>query len=374
MPLAAEAASPQRPLPGATVNAFERRVRTHVIRTLFDTGAAPSNDDTAHALDSTPDAARAALHASARPEGAHTHMSSASRTIVICGATGKQGGAVLDSLSRDGGWHLVALTRDVNGPAAHAIRQRGVEVRYADLVDADSLTKAFAGAYGVYGVTTMVTPKGKLDTAMERRQGRAIADACVASGVQHLVLSTIPFFGDRPPMVPYIRSKLDVEAFVVERGVPHTFLGPGSFMDEIGGEFLPVKNGVVTGQAADDVKVPYVACRDIGEFARFAFADPAAFMGRKLTLIGDFISGEELAQVLTRVTGGRPHRHKAPPIWLMWIFAREWISLRKQFEAWGRAPHPQDLLDAVAECRRLRPEMLSFERYLEESGFGKATS
>ncbi|MCW5982804.1 MAG: NmrA family NAD(P)-binding protein [Bryobacteraceae bacterium] len=247
-------------------------------------------------------------------------------------------------------------------------------MRYADLDDADSMAEAFSGEYGVYGVTTMLKPTGKLDMEMERRQGRNIADACVANFVEHLVLSTIPYFGDGPALVPYIRSKLDIEAYVVEKAVPYTFLGPGSFMDEIGGEYLPVKKRVLTGQAADDVKIPYVACRDIGEFARLAFARPSAFIGRKLTLIGDFISGEELAQVLSRVSGGKPFRHKAPPIWLLWIFAREWITLRKQFESWGRPPHPQALLDAIVECHRLLPDILSFEGYLRTPEFGKVAN
>lgn len=152
----------------------------------------------------------------------------------------------------------------MHGSRAGTIRERGVEVCYADLDDAARLTEAFAGAYGVYGVTTMLTSKGKLDMDMERRQGRNIADACVASHVEHLVLSTIPYCGDGPALVPYIRSKLDIEKYVIDTGIPYTFLGPGSFMDEIGGEYLPVKNGVLTGQAADDVKIPYVASRDIG--------------------------------------------------------------------------------------------------------------
>lgn len=59
-----------------------------------------------------------------------------------------------------------------------------------------------------------------------------------------------------------------------ELDLPFTFLRPASFMDEIGGEYLPVKRGVITGQADGDVKVPYVACRDIGAFARLAFEDP----------------------------------------------------------------------------------------------------
>lgn len=45
------------------MNGFERLVRTHVIRALRDTSAAPSSEDIASALGSTTDAVRAALHA-----------------------------------------------------------------------------------------------------------------------------------------------------------------------------------------------------------------------------------------------------------------------------------------------------------------------
>jgi hypothetical protein len=116
---------------------------------------------------------------------------------------------------------------------AHELKERGVEVLRADLQDPDSLTSSLAGAYGVFGVTTPLSPKGKIDTHMEWEQGRNIADACL-------------------------------------------------------------KNGVINGQAEDDAKVPYIACRDIGEFARLAFEDPATFIGQKLNLVGDFISGNGL--------------------------------------------------------------------------------
>ncbi len=295
-------------------------------------------------------------------------MNSTKGKIVICGATGKQGGAVLRSLLAAGHRDLRALSRIPGGSSAASIRAQGVEVVAADLDDRASLNAAFNGAYGVYGVTTMMSSSGKLDMQMERRQGINIAEACVENEVEHLVLSTIPSIGDQV-LVPYIRSKLDIEAYVRERGIPFTFLGPGSFMDEIGGEYLPIKNGVVTGQAADDVKIPYVACEDIGEFAKLAFENPDAFRGRKLNLIGDFISGDELAAVLSRVSSDRPIRHKAPPIWLMWIFAREWIALRKQFESWGRPPYPEAMLQGIEESRRLHPGILSFEAYLKKSGF-----
>jgi uncharacterized protein YbjT (DUF2867 family) len=123
-----------------------------------------------------------------------------------------------------------------------------------DRLDAQSLSRAFDGAYGVYGVTTPLTPRGKIDTEQERRQhGFNIADACVVAGIQHLVLSTVLYINVDQLAVPYVRSKQAVEEYVIASGTPFTFLRPAPFMDEIGGEFLPVKKGVLTGQIASVV-------------------------------------------------------------------------------------------------------------------------
>lgn len=292
-------------------------------------------------------------------------------TIAVCGATGHQGGAVLEHLEAQDRWHIRALSRDPEGEVARRIRDRGIEVVAADLADVDSLIAAFTGASGVFGVTTPMAANGKLDMPAELRQGRAIVDACVAAGVGHLVLSTVLHIDD-DVSVPYLETKREIERYVIERDVPHTFLCPASFMDELGGEFLPVKRGVLTGQADGDAKVPYTACTDIGAFAALAFADRDRFLGRKINVIGDFLTGDDLAATLTRI-GGRTVRHKVPPVWLMRIFAREWITLRRLFERWGRPPHPQVMLDSLAGCRDLRADMLDFEQYLHATGWRPST-
>jgi uncharacterized protein YbjT (DUF2867 family) len=69
-------------------------------------------------------------------------MTSQNRTIVICGASGKQAGAVLKSLLKSREWNIVALSRDPDGARAVALKQRGVEVRRADLQDRATLNQA----------------------------------------------------------------------------------------------------------------------------------------------------------------------------------------------------------------------------------------
>jgi uncharacterized protein YbjT (DUF2867 family) len=292
-------------------------------------------------------------------------MTQSRKTIVICGATGKQGGAVLEALAAsDGDWKLIALSRDTGSDKARALSEQGVELRTADLQDAASLIKAFEGAYGVYGVTTPLTPGGKIDTGMEFEQGKNIVDACLANNIRHLVLSTVLYVQEGVERsLQYISKKIELEKLIERRNLPCTVLRPGSFMDEIGGEYLPVKKGVLTGQADGDALLPYIAARDIGKAAARAFSEPESYYGKKFNLVGDFISGDALAEVLSRVTG-IAHRHKAPPMLLMYLFAREWIPLRRHFEKWGRPPHPEALLSALRETRELVPDALTFERYL----------
>jgi CheY-specific phosphatase CheX len=62
---------------------------------------------------------------------------------VIIGATGGQGGSVVNSFLKDGTYAVRAVTRNVNSEKAKALHARGVEVVTADLNDVTSLVQAF---------------------------------------------------------------------------------------------------------------------------------------------------------------------------------------------------------------------------------------
>ena len=68
------------------------------------------------------------------------------KTVVVCGATGKQGGAVVECLSKTKNFKIVALSRSPNGKAGMAMKEKGIEVMKADLQDKRSLVNAFRGA------------------------------------------------------------------------------------------------------------------------------------------------------------------------------------------------------------------------------------
>lgn len=114
------------------------------------------------------------------------------RLITIFGATGNQGGSVINTvlghqnLSKQ--FALRGITRNTSSDKAKALADKGVELAVADLNDPTSLGKALKGSYAVFAVTNY-WETGSRET--EVAQGKAIADACVTAGVKHVVWSTL---------------------------------------------------------------------------------------------------------------------------------------------------------------------------------------
>jgi uncharacterized protein YbjT (DUF2867 family) len=109
------------------------------------------------------------------------------RLIVVCGATGSQGGAVARSLL-DRGFRVRALTRDLQKPEAQTLAEQGAEVVQGDMEDRSSMDQVLVeGVYGVFSVQNF------WETGYDRevQQGKIVADAAKAAGVDHFVYSSV---------------------------------------------------------------------------------------------------------------------------------------------------------------------------------------
>jgi len=74
-------------------------------------------------------------------------------TVVVTGATGKQGGAVARGLLKQG--HSVrAVTRDPNSIQAKSLADAGATLVAASLEDTAEITKALEGATSLFAMTT----------------------------------------------------------------------------------------------------------------------------------------------------------------------------------------------------------------------------
>jgi uncharacterized protein YbjT (DUF2867 family) len=89
-----------------------------------------------------------------------------SKTILVTGATGQQGGATVDALlASPSGWNVIALSRKPEAPAARALVALGVQVLRGDMTDRASLREAMKGVHGVYSVQATPASMGKFARA-----------------------------------------------------------------------------------------------------------------------------------------------------------------------------------------------------------------
>jgi uncharacterized protein YbjT (DUF2867 family) len=222
------------------------------------------------------------------------------KLIAVIGATGQQGGGVLRALQAGGQFKVRALTRN---PDQH--RDLAEEVVEADLNRPDTLQPAFAGAHGVFLVTS-----SSLEGTDEVAQGTAAVRAAKAAGVRHFIWSTLPdvkaISGGKFD-VPHFTNKAKVDRVVTEAGFAnHTFVIAPFFYQNLAGAMAPQlqADGSMGWALPLD---PSVHCihmgdiRELGTIVAGAFADPdQAGHGEYLPLVGDFISFNEIVDVLNR--------------------------------------------------------------------------
>ena len=87
-----------------------------------------------------------------------------------------------------GGFTARALTRDVNSDKAKELAKLGAEVVAADVDEAESLKRAFEGAYGAFCVTFFWE---HFSPEKELAEADAMAQAAKHAGVQHVIWSTL---------------------------------------------------------------------------------------------------------------------------------------------------------------------------------------
>jgi len=293
------------------------------------------------------------------------------KKLVVCGSTGTQGGSLIEVMKDIEGWDIFGFTRDMKSEQAKALISQGTTMGEADLEDNSSLVKVIEGADCVFGITQPWNKSyTKVNTDAELKQGVNIVDACKATDVKHLVLSTAAHLTDEKVGLPHVDVKIDIEEYAKASGVPTTYLKPGQFMDNIGKKFLAVKKGKIRGFVAGDARVPYIATKDIGEFARIAFENPDEYISQHIKLIGDFISGDKLAETMGIIRGG-DFRYTAVPKWLIWIMSREFYVMRVAFEELARDEIADQIPPEIEKCKKIYPGLMSMESYLVSKGWDK---
>ena len=226
------------------------------------------------------------------------------RQILVTGATGAQGGAVANALLRDG-QRVRALTR-----RPEALDHTTMDVRKGDFDDPASLRAAADGADAVFVVTT---PFGTdLDT--EVRHAKAMIDAAIDAGVDHIVYTSAAN-ADHRTGIPHFDSKLEVEHYLIDRKARHTILAPAAFIDDKLGDWAleSLRHGRYPVPMAGDRPLALISAADIGAVAAQVFADPDGFDGHRIDLAAEELTPDQMAAALSEAIG-KPIQHQHVPI------------------------------------------------------------
>lgn len=287
------------------------------------------------------------LHRMTRPDAA--------ATIVVAGATGRQGGAVARRLL-DAGWSVRALTRSPQSKAARALATAGAEVVRADMSDRASLDAALAGAYGVFSVQNPAI-SGVED---EVRQGKNVADAARDAELQHVVYASAGT-GAADTGVEWWNSKLAIEAHMRGLGLPLTIVRPVAFMELMTDRdfYPPVSTWhLMPKLAGATTPIPWIAVDDAAAVAVLAFADRDRYVGRDLKLAAELRSIDECRALYEEVRGRRPRGFPMP----VWMFNRVGSRDLVRMWRWLRASPPAG---DPATLRAIRPEALTVRDWLK---------
>jgi uncharacterized protein YbjT (DUF2867 family) len=289
-------------------------------------------------------------------------MTQADKTVLVIGATGRQGGAVVRHMLPKA-WKLRALTRHPAGHEAQSLASQGVEVVQGDLEDPASIARAAEGVYAIYSVQDFWAVGAK----REVQQGKNVAEAAKRASVKHFVYSSVGG-AERNTGIPHWESKWEVENIIRGLGLPATIIRPAAFMETY--YIDQVELGILQGKLADPIRgdKPYqtIATDDIGAFVALAFERPTEFIGKELEIAGSELTNLEAAKVFSRVLGKPVKFQKLPLALVRLVLGKEFYLMFRWFNEAGFKAD-------IAALRRRYPEvhLHTLQEWLRVEGWNK---
>ncbi|GAA3045083.1 NAD(P)H-binding protein [Streptomyces roseofulvus] len=187
--------------------------------------------------------------------------------ILVTGATGNIGRALLKELHARGVEPLRGLTRD----AARAVMPDGVEAVEGDLAEPALLQPALNGVRSLFLVSRVGSDDGILEAARQ-------------AGVEHVVLVSSITVQTHPHLGPAAEN-LEVEELLKESGMAWTILRPTQFASNALMWAAAIRGREPVRAPYAETALPTIHPADIGSVARVALTEPG-HRGRTYALTG----------------------------------------------------------------------------------------
>jgi len=315
-----------------------------------------------------------------------------SSVVLVIGGTGAMGGPVVRKLLTTSERTVRVFTRNADSVRVKALLTGGggrVEVAQGNLDNEDSLHAAMSGVDAVFCNTDFWSTASPL---REYEQGRRALQAAQRSDIEHFVWSSldnaIGLTDGRIP-VPHFDSKAAVEGWInlmrseefmrqdtdgwYSRHVSVLVTAPyfQNFQFRVlprQGRLSDGRDGLVFNIALGTGRYPLIALEDIAWFADHILGDFEQWGDRTLRVLGDSLTGHEIAASFERVTGIAAEYRNVTLETIrteMPSTGHDVAGMFAFFQAFDVMERSRD----IQYLRRLHPGLLSFSDWLTKSGW-----
>ena len=241
-------------------------------------------------------------------------------------ATSRQGNGVVKELSKTNQYRIRAITRNVNGTRAKELEKLpNVSLVKGDLLDKESLCKAFEGVEIIFGNTTPTKGwkifRGSIVREYELEQGKNLVDevnrAFKKGKLNHFIFSSIckaknPLKND--PVPGHFSSKWNIEDYIELNNLQSitTILRPVSYFENFENK-LPgysISQTIFPGIIGGNYKWQTIAVEDIGKWVKGVLSKQDKYKNKSLNIATEELTGEEMAHTLENLISSEVKKTK----------------------------------------------------------------
>jgi uncharacterized protein YbjT (DUF2867 family) len=230
-------------------------------------------------------------------------------TVLVTGATGQQGGALSRMLLKRG-HRVLAFVRSPESAQARELEKAGAELLAGDFDEPESLEEAMKGVDAVFGMATPFSTEG---LEGEVRHGRHLIDAAKIARVPHFVYSSVAG-AEHDTGIPHFDTKRVVEDYLRRSGLAYTIVAPVFFMENfLGPQYAQrLHEGTLALPLPPHHGLQMVALADLAAFTARVMELPEEFLGRRIEVASDEVTGEQAAALIAYVSGHKLRYEEIP--------------------------------------------------------------
>ncbi|CAF1294346.1 unnamed protein product [Didymodactylos carnosus] len=243
--------------------------------------------------------------------------------IVVCGATGAQGGAVVRALVETGKYKIRCLTRDPSSSKSQRLQQEfgssaDIELIKCDLQKRDDVRQAFQGVWAIFALTDFWANPTKPE--LEIDSGRLMADVAA----ENLSSTYSPYFiysclenveqgsGGKISSCHHFTNKAKIRDYIREchPNLKTIYVEPAFYIQNwqspLTGMTQRSSDGTIEfllPLTKADTIVHQIDITDFGKIVAAILEDPEKLVNKEICACGEAIKFKDIARVFTQVTG-----------------------------------------------------------------------